>query len=214
MSPLRDLLIAPRPAEEAASRPVEPPALTAAAPSLGVLAPARELPAVAIAAGLALARRRSTALVCVAAPATPAAAPLRLPARAGAARLAASLAARGLPAEARGRIALVHLPGDAAEASTAAARAFAAAGAQPTVLAVAQRTEDVDVLLADRDAILVVLGSGTEATLAGLALAGARRITASAAALTLALDPVQRALAVAGCWSPPTIRHAIDGLLT
>jgi hypothetical protein len=29
----------------------------------------------------------------------------------------------------------------------------------------------------------------------------------------LALDPVQRALALAAAWSPRTIRHAIEGLV-
>jgi hypothetical protein len=211
VSPLRDLLIAPRPAAQAPPRPVEPAPATAA-PSLGVLAAARELPAVAIAAGLAFARRRSTALVCLHAPA--AAGPARLPARTAAARLTASLAARGLVAEARGAVALVRLADDPPEASAAATRALAAAGALPTVLGVAHRTQAVDVLLGGCDAILVVLSPGTDAALAGLAVAGAREITASAAALTLALDPVQRALAVAGCWSPPAIRHAIKGVLT
>jgi hypothetical protein len=220
MSPLRDLLVAPRPVERELPRPARKRLLArgrATAPatpaaSLGVLAPARELPAVAIAAGIAVARGRSTALVCLHAPDAPAPS-LRAPAGRGAARLAASLVARGLAAEARGPLALVRLPDDPAELSSAAARALAAAGALPTVLAVAQRTEDVDALLAQRDAILVALPPATEPALAGLALAGATELAPSAAALSLALDPVQRALALAGCWSPRAIRHAVEGLV-
>jgi hypothetical protein len=220
MSPLRDLLVAPRPAEHAVPRSRRlarrhaGASAAAAAPGLGVLAPARELPAVAIAAGLAVARGRSAVLVCVHAAGADGVSPsLRLPARAGAGRLAASLAARGLVAEARGPVALVHLPDDAAELSGTAARALAAAGALPTVLGVAQRTEDVDVLLAARDAILVALTPAAEPTLAGLALAGATELAPSAAAISVALDPVQRALALAAAWSPRTIRHTIEALV-
>jgi hypothetical protein len=224
MSPLRDLLVAPRPVQREPPRPAERTARmrllargratapATPAPSLGVLAPARELPAVAIAAGVAIAHGRSAALVCLHAPGAPAPS-LRAPARRGAGQLAASLAARGLAADARGPLALVRLPDDAAELSSAAARALAAAGALPTVLAVAQRTEDVDALLAERDAILVALAPAAEPALAGLALAGATELAPSAAALSFALDPVQRALALVGCWSPRAIRHAVEGLV-
>jgi hypothetical protein len=221
MSPLRDLLIAPRPAEPAPPRPrprrlarrrAEPAA--AAGPALGVLAPGRELAAVAIAAGLALARGRSGALVCLHAPGAPPAPPSpRAPARAGAGRLAASLTARGLAAEARGPLAVVHLPEDLAQLATAASRALAAAGPLPTVLAVAQRSEAVDALLGERDAILVALSPAAEPALAGLALAGATALAPSAAAITFALDPVQRRLALAAAWSPRAIRHAIEALV-
>jgi hypothetical protein len=209
MTPLRDLLIAPRPGEQ------HVPTAAVGAPALGVLAPARDLAAVAIAAGLALARRRSGALVCLHAPGAPGVPPSpRAPARAGAGRLAASLTARGLAAEARGPIAVVRLPDVPAELSTAAARALAAAGPLPTVLAVAQRSDAVDALLGACDAILVALPAAAEAPLAALALAGATELARSAAAIELALDPVQRGLALAGAWSPRAIRHAVEGLVT
>jgi hypothetical protein len=216
MSPLRDLLIAPRPGEQhAPAGAAAAPAGAAAAPALGVLAPARDLPAVAIAAGLALARGRSGALVSLHAPGAPAVPPSpRAPARAAAGRLAASLTARGLAAEARGPLAVVRLPDDPAELSTAAARALAAAGALPTVLAVAQRSAAVDALLGGCDAILVALSAAAEPPLAALALAGATELARSAAAIELTLDPVQRGLALAGAWSPRTIRHAVEGLVT
>jgi hypothetical protein len=215
MSPLRDLLIAPRPGEQQApAGAAGARAGAAGAPALGVLAPARDLAAVAIAAGLALARGRSGALVCLHAPGALALPPSpRAPARAGAGRLAASLTARGLAAEARGPIAVVRLPDDPAELSTAATRALAAAGPLPTVLAVAQRCEAVDALLGACDAILVALSEAAEPPLAALALAGATELARSAAAIELALDPMQRWLALAGAWSPRAIRRAIEGLV-
>src|SRR5262245_2278478 len=156
MSPLRDFLIARRPTDVTARPPARtarlpwrrPAARTPSAtwtPSIGVLAQPRDLAAAAAAAGLALARGGSAALVCVRAPASadPHAPGPRAPARAAAARLAASLHVRGLAAEPRGRLVLVALPHDPAECTSAAARALAAAGAAPTVLAVAGRDDDV-----------------------------------------------------------------------
>ncbi len=244
MSPLRDLLLAPRPDEGAAvgdapevtraARAVPQAAAAApqgasAAPSLGLLAPARELPAVAAAVGLALARAAPAALVCVraaaeasdrSAPGALAAAPaFSAPPRGAAARLVASLDARGLQAHGRGRIAVVGLPcggdgdDDADALAAAAGRALAAAGVLPTVLAVAARDAEVDGLLASRDAILVAAGPASTPELARLALAGAARLGPPAAAMTVALDPVQRALALAGVRAPRSIRDAVAGLV-
>jgi hypothetical protein len=182
--------------------------------SLGLLAPLRELPAAAAGAGLAIARAGSAALVCVHAPGVGTAAPsLCAPPRAGAARLAASLRARDLEASARGRLALVRLPDDRAQLAGAAARALAAAGPLPTVLAVAVRDDELDVLLAARDAILVALPPAAEPALAQLALAGAAALAPCAAALALGLDPVQRTLALAGLRAPRSIRDAVAGLV-
>jgi hypothetical protein len=242
MSSLRDFLVAPRTgeatvddgrrrphraraaasADEAAvddrrwrrrgARPAAVDAVTAL--SLGLLAPPRELPAAAAGAGLAIARTGSAALVCVHAPGVGTEAPaLRAPARPGAARLAASLRARDLDASARGRLALVRLPDDRAQLAGAAARALAAAGPLPTVLAVAARDDELDVLLAARDAILVALPPATEPALAQLALAGAAGLVPRAAALALGLDPLQRALALAGLRAPRAIRDAVAGLV-
>ena len=210
MSPLRDLLIAPAQCA-VAQTPETRERGRAPAPSLGVLAPARDLPAVAIAAGLAIARHRPAALVCLHAPAPPALP--AVPARPAARRLAASLRARGLEAEARGRLAVVRLPDDPAEPATTTARALAAAGALPAVIAVARRSEDVDALLVAQDATLVALGPGTEPALAELALAGATELTPRAAAVSLAFDPLVRTLVLAGAWTPRAIRHAVEGLV-
>jgi hypothetical protein len=241
--PLRDLLIAPREAGEAAAssdaadarseaaargrarrvvalarlgavaRPRERAGAAALPASLGVLAPARDLPAVAVAVGVVVARRSPAALVCVHAPGQEPLVPaLRAPARAGAARLAASLRARGLAADARGRVAIVDLVREE-DVAGAAARALAAAGALPSVLAVAARDPDLDVLLAAQDAILVALPPSADATLAELAESSAARLAPRATSIALNLDPPSRALALAGMRAPAALRAAVEGVL-
>jgi hypothetical protein len=198
-------LRAPAAASSDAPTPAAPSVLPSAAPALAASAP----PAPAAVVPLAPA---ASAPPAPAAPALVAPGP-RAPARAAAARLAASLRARGLAAEARGRLTLVALPHDPAECASAAARALAASGSAPTVLAVAGRDEDVDVLLAARGAVLVALPPSTDPTLASLALASAHELARSAAAVHLALDPVARALALAGVRAPRAMRDAIDGVI-
>jgi hypothetical protein len=227
MSPLRDLLLAPRVDGEAPDGPAPDArdgsarddfARDGSAPSLGLLAPARELPAAAAAVGLALARGAPAALVCVrAAPGAPdrAAPPtLAAPPRGAASRLVASLHARGLVAHGRGRIVVVRLSGDDdADGFATAGRALAAAGGLPSVLAVAARDEDADALLAARDGILVALSASVSPELARLVVAGAAGLGPPAAALTVALDPIQRALALAGLRAPRAVREAVEGLV-
>jgi hypothetical protein len=223
MSLLRDFLVAPRTGEAAVDDRARrtrraraaTPAADVAATALGLLAPARELPAAAAAVGLAIARTAPAALVCLAAAdPTPG---LRAPARPAAARLAVSLRARDIEASARGRLALARLPDG--QLAAAAARALAAAGALPTVLALAARDEEIDALLATRDAILVALPSSAAPALAQLALAGAQDLVARAgslgraAPLTLALDPLQRTLALAGLRAPGAISIAVRELV-
>lgn len=216
MSPLRDVFIAPAPADAAA--PVQAPRsgrAHAVGRSLGVLAPARDLTAVACAAGLVIARGAPTALVCLRLPGGVVSAPvLRAPVRGAAARLRASLTARGLAAEARGRLVLACLPSDPGEASSAAQRALAAADALPTVVAAAMRDEETDAVLAAQGAILVALPACAGASLAELALAGAAQLAPQAATLALALDPVQRVMALAGLHAPRVVRSVVEGVLT
>ena len=107
----------------------------------------------------------------------------------------------------------MRLPDDPAELAGAAARALAASGGLPAVVAVAARDGDVDVLLGARDALLVALPATAEPALARLALAGAAELVPRAAAIALGLDPVQRALALAGVRAPGAIRQAVEGLL-
>jgi hypothetical protein len=219
--PLRDFVIAPREAAEAAAprrlrfpfRRRQRAVDAALAPSLGVLARARDLPAIAVAVGVVVARRNPAALVCLHAPGDALSAPAaRAPARAAAARLAASLRARGLAADARGRVAMVDLAREEQDPAGAAARALAAAGALPTVLAVSARDPDLDVLLAAQDAILVALPPSTDATLAELAASGAARLAPRATSIALSLDPASRALALAGVRAPAALRAAVEGV--
>lgn len=225
--PFRDFLIAPREGGEAgaASKPArrrlrlplrrrDRAGVGALASSLGVLANARDLAAVAVAVGVVVARRNPAALVCLHAPGDALSAPAaRVPARAAAARLAASLRARGLAADARGRVVIVDLARQEGDAAGAAARALAAAGALPTVLAVAARDPDLDVLLAAQDAIVVALPPSTDATLAELAASGAARLAPRATSIALNLDPASRALALAGVRAPASLRTAVEGVL-
>jgi hypothetical protein len=215
MSLLRDFLVAPREGESVVGdrgprlRRAQVVPSSRAAPAIGVLAPARDLPAAAVGAGLALGRSAPAVLVCLSAPVFAPA--LRAPARTAAARLAASLRARDLEASARGRLALVHLPDEGR--TEAVTRALAAADGLPTVLAVGARDEEVDALLAAGDAILVALPSSAEPAMAQLVLAGAAALAPAATALTLTLDPVQRALALAGVRAPRTIAEAMRELV-
>jgi hypothetical protein len=181
----------------------------AAARSLGVLAAGRDLPAIAVAAAVVIGRRAPAVLVCLHVAGGQPAPPLRAPARAAAARLATSLVARGVPANAWGRVVLVR-----SETGEASARALAAAGALPSVLAVAVRDPDVDALLAERDAILVALAPSADPALAALALAGANELSRSAASVEITFDPVSRALAVGGLYAPRRLHEKVEGLVT
>jgi hypothetical protein len=213
MSPLRDLFVAPRALDAGAASVARPLAQTGSR-TLGVLAAARDLPAVASAAGLVVGRGAPAALVCLhAAGAPPAPAVLRAPPRAAAARLAASLHARGMEAEARGRLVLAVLPDDPAEAAAAATRAQAAAGALPAVLGLAARHRDLDEALAAQGAILLALVPAIDPTLADLALRSAEALAPSAATVTPARDPLTRTLALAGMRAPRAVRLAVEGVL-
>ena len=239
---LRDLLIAPREGDgegeageaapreasapgEAASRRVavrlrlplrarERVGVVALAPSLGVLATARDLPAIAVAVGVVVARRSPAALVCVHVAGDELPAPaLRAPPRAAATRLAGSLRARGFVADVRGRVAVVQLAREAEHAAGAAARALAAAGELPTVLATAARDPDLDVLLGAQDAILVALPPSADPTLAELAASGAARLAPTATSIAVSFDPASRAFALAGLRAPAAVRAAVHGLI-
>jgi hypothetical protein len=225
---LRDLLIAPRevgpeappaPSDAAAPRPrfmrrAGRGDAVALAASVGVLANPRDVRAVAVAIGIVIAHRHPAALVCVhAAGGEPHAPVFRVPARSAASRLAASLRAREITADARGKVALAELASGELGPATAATRALAVAGALPTVLAVASREPDIDALLATQDAILVAQPPSTDPALVELATASATALTPNAASLQLALDPASRTLALAGLRAPAAIRTAIEGLL-
>jgi hypothetical protein len=215
MSALRDFLIAPAVGVSGRQPPLTRPDSRAVAPAVGVLAPARDLPAAAAAVGLALARRAPAALVCLQlpGPAVPPP-PLRAIARGDSTRLATSLAARGLAADVRGRLVVAVVPDDPQDPSAVGvARVLAAAGPRPTVLGVAARDPDIDVLLGAQDAIVVGLRATADPVLVELALAGAAALAPSVAALPAGLDPLQRALALAGVRAPRAVCRVVDGLL-
>lgn len=231
---LRDLFLAP-----ADDGPAPAPAASdrrpGATPALAVLAPERDLTAVAAAAGIALAREAPAVLVHLHVASLELPPPL-IPPRAAASRLARSLTARAVLAQPRGRLAIAHSgaeradgephplgedePGRTAAARArgggpgvaVAARALAAAGDRPTVLGVAARDREVDGLLATQDAILVVLPPEADARLVDLALAGAARL-ARAERVPVRLDPVSRALALGGVRPPGAIARAVRGLV-
>jgi hypothetical protein len=200
---LRDLFLAP-------TDDAPPPPRTAASTrSLAVLAPARDLPAIAAGAALALAGRAPTVLVCLHATTTEPPPPL-IPPRAAATRLARSLTTRGFSAYARGRLVLARAP---ATSPAAATHALAAAASLPAVLGVGVRDAEVDALLAAQEAILVALPPSADPALAELALAGAT-LLAPAGATMVGLDPVSRALALAGIRAPGSIVAAVRELLS
>ncbi len=176
-------------------------------PAVALLAPPTHAPAVGAALGLALARavRAPVCLVCVWAPGA-ARAGWRAPALPAAARLAATLRARGHDAAGSGRLVLVRLSSCGDEAATQASRVSAAAGCAPNVLALAgPRSAAFESLLAAQDLVVVALAPGADASLAQLAGAGLEH------ALTCALpaaDPA-RALAAAGVVLLPSTRRAL-----
>jgi hypothetical protein len=182
------------------------------APSFGVLAPAGSLAPVAAGVGLVIARWSPAALVCLHAAVELDAPALRVPARSAAARLAASLAARDLRARACGRLVFVCVAADG-DGPALAARALAAAGALPTVLGVAARDPGIDVVLAAQHSLLVALAPSADPAFAELALAGANELARSATAVALTIDPISRALALAGVRAPTALARAVGEAL-
>jgi hypothetical protein len=83
----------------------------------------------------------------------------------------------------------------------------------PTVLAVAVRAPEVDVLLSERDALLVALPPSADPALVDLALAGATELSRPVAGLAVAFDPLSRALALGGLRAPPRLQEAVQELL-
>jgi hypothetical protein len=144
----------------------------AVAPRAVALGPAADAPVVAAALALALcrSRRAPAALVflrCAGDSRLPSGTTLA-PGFPAARRLAARLGRRRIGAAAHGRLVWVPLPGDRAEASTVVARAEAAAGDVPSVVAVAgPRDTAADALIADRSPVVIAGDPGSPlATLA------------------------------------------------
>ena len=176
-------------------------------PAVALLAPPADAPAVGAALALALARagRTPACVVCLWSPGA-ARAGWRAPALPAAARLAATLRARGHDATAGGRLVVVRLSVCGEEAASQALRVSAAARAAPTVLALAGPRETAfESLLAMQDLVVVALAPAADAALAQLARAGLER------ALTCVVPPADpaRALAAAGLVLLPSTRRAL-----
>ncbi|HVF77439.1 MAG TPA: hypothetical protein VNA28_04000 [Solirubrobacteraceae bacterium] len=184
---------------------VSPPRVPAC---VALLAPPDDAPALAAGLGLALARREraSAAVVCVWA-AQSGRQQWHAPALPAAARLAASLGARGHVARGSGRLVIVSLATACEDAAAEAPRVLAAAGAAPTVLALAgPRAAAFDELLAAQDLVVVAVSPGSDPALARLAVAGLARSVACE------VPPAHpgRSLAAAGVLLLPSARRTLS----
>jgi hypothetical protein len=180
---LTRVFVAPRPAVEQAAA-----TLTARAAVLG-----RPDDAVPVAAALAndlRARERAGAALVGVWPAESLRAGL---ATRAATRLAERLAARGLPAVARGRLAWLPL----VESPVAFARAAAAVDMPAVVAITSPRSATTDAVLEEQHRIVVVTPPDTDAALADLAVDGLAHLAAAVTARP-PLEAAVRMLALAG----------------
>lgn len=176
--------------------------------SVALLAAEGDAPALAAGLALALARRyrAPAAVVCVWAARAPVRPPWRAPALPATARLASALAGRGHAARASGRLVTVRLAAHGGEAAAEALRVIAAAGAAPTVLALAgPRAAAFDALLDEQDLVVVAVAAGSDPALARLAIAGLER------GVACEVPPAHpgRSLAAAGVALLPSVRGAL-----
>jgi hypothetical protein len=184
------------------------------APSIAVLCRGDDALVAGAAAALLVARRcrSSRAVVAVwgAAGST-----VRAPARAGARRLAATLAARGHDAAPTGRLVLVRLDGPLNRASPEVARVLAAAGDAPAVVVLAgARDGAADAVLRDQDAVVVAVPAESDWPVAELALSGLARLGVSGRTLELPSGAAPaRALAASGVALVPPLRGPVEAAL-
>jgi hypothetical protein len=131
------------------------------------------------------------------------------PATIGARRVAASMAARGRTAYAAGRLVVVALDEQPGPAAAEAARAGAAAGNAPVVLALcAPRDDAFDELLAAQDLAIVAARDAPE-ELVRLAVAAFEAVGRAAVSAT-ALTATSAWTARAGLWATPSARRALS----
>ncbi len=185
-------------------------------PGVALLAGPRDAGVLGAALGLLLAReqRSPAVVVCLWTLNNGGRARWRAPALPGARRLAAALLARGHDALGAGRLVVVRLPEDPDEACAQAARAAAAAGAAPTVLALGgPRVASFDALLAAQDLVVVAPCSGADPMLARLAVDGFADTAVCACTCEVPPAPPARALAGAGLVLLPSARRALAGPL-
>jgi hypothetical protein len=213
----RSEAVAPPVARDAASsapmmpRDAEARRRIAAPSAVGLLCPPADAESLGAGLGLALvARHRApVVVVCAWTAETPEGSGWCAPARPATRRLVANLVRRGHDARAAGRLAIVRLPADAAEAAVQARRVSAAAGAAPVVLALGgPRVPLFDECLAEQDLVVVATASGTDPALARLALAGLDGATERACVCEVPPARSGRSLAAAGVTLLPSARRA------
>lgn len=179
------------------------------APSIALLAPPADAPALGAGLALVLARHRRApaALVCRWSPiGPPEGRSWRVPALPAAARQAAALNARGHDAHATGRLVVVQLMAACEQAAPEACRVIAAAGSAPTVLVLAgPRRAAFDALIREQDLVVAAIPRGADAALGILACAGFERARVCEASL----GGPARALAAAGIAVLPSWRRAL-----
>jgi hypothetical protein len=166
--------------------------------------------AVPLACALALSlRRRGAALVCSWGGSGSAAG---APPTAAARRLAASMGARGIEARATGRLVVVTLACDPATAADEAARAAAAAGESPVVLALAgAREPEFDRVLAAQDLAVVAAHEASD-ELVRLGIATLEDVARRAVSAP-ALSAVAASAARTGLYATPGARRALSQAL-
>jgi hypothetical protein len=199
---VRDLFLAPP--SRAETRAMPPPA-----PCAAVLARPREAAAAVPALALALARRQRAACAVACGWRLDRRPAPHLPANAAARRLALRLDARGLAAEASGRLVRVRLPDDPAAAAAAAERA-AATGSAPVVVGLAgPRQPALDRLLRVQDVVVVVHGADADGGLAEAVEASLADLPVPVVGCRAPSTGPTHALAAAGLAVPPSLRQAL-----
>lgn len=191
------------------------PRSAAVPPGVAVLCPPAHAPAVGAAVALLL-RRRARAragLVVVWAQPHGARGASGLAAAPAARRLAATLVGRGLEAHATGLLAVVLAPTDPVQAVAVAARAIAAAGPAPSVLALGRRDRRFDALLREQDRVVVTASPLAEAAMASLAVAGLASVAREVRACRVEPSYLARAVVASGAWVPAAVRRPLDEAL-
>jgi hypothetical protein len=95
---------------------------------------------------------------------------LRAPASRAAARTAGALRARALPATATGRLVRIELSGEPAVAAGELRRAIAAVRGPAAIALTRWRTDEVDAVLTEQDALVLVKAPGDDSALAEMTL--------------------------------------------
>lgn len=177
--------------------------------AVAVLGEARVAGPVACAAALRLTSAAGADAALIIAPEAPSGP--RAPARPRATRMAASLAARNIPAIATGRLVRATLPEE--DGFLAFGRAAAVAGGPVVLMAGAVRTEEVDAALALQEAVVVVPAPGSDPEVPELAAQGLRALGHRVLTATSPPDPISRALALAGLATTGPLRALADDLI-